>query len=571
MDGPPVHATSRTLARNLTRAKNDVLATCGMLRHTRQRSRSMQDAAAYFRIEKGGVEKVIWENHVGLFFRPVDFFVLVFASWWMDCIRNRYQTFAMFADVPYRDMIQLQRRHFGLYGLLFSGIPAQLALTMLGIGREYLLFRLYDWGSVMLARYEPSRRRRTQKLRWLKGLHHVLDASTFVALAPLEYYTVLQMLNLIPCFPIFPPLHSMIPLSPSSPIQPPLLPTTLTTESVASLVLRVLQSPLTLLWIHEKIQHFVHQRSFALVRALLPKPDSPDPSSVQAALNQDLGVREIPGIEPSEPWAYHPVVAGVRRWMSRQGQRRPWLGLGLNLSLVGPGRPAPRPLSDPLVLGVPPVGDESAVSHERAPVGLDPAAGGALSPSVAGVDPVRRERVGMATPPIEAAESMIGVSERWTTARRIAETAAALEHHAHDADSDADDGIRRRVTTLSSFPATSTATHVSVFLATWLALPFEAFFLRSLASSFLAHARSSDGQLRAASFWLGEVYPPTAHWNMMRAVTSLPSYDPCSTLRYFSNLATCAGLDVAASFALFELGYVGAVWLGRSRCDWGQP
>ena len=97
--GHPINPKSRAINRKFTKAMNDVLATCGMLRHDRHqdhitvesRSEVMQEASAYLDWSKEDLEVPVSENQVGALIQHVTPHVDYVCTWGMVGLRNRYQ------------------------------------------------------------------------------------------------------------------------------------------------------------------------------------------------------------------------------------------------------------------------------------------------------------------------------------------------------------------------------------------------------------------------------------------------------------------------------------------------
>ena len=121
--------------------------------------------------------------------------------------------------------------------------------------------------------------------------------------------------------------------------------------------------------------------------------------------------------------------------------------------------------------------------------------------------------------------------------------------------------IRRRVTTLSSAPTVSAATHFSQYISTWLLVPLESVLLRTIALGFLAAAKSPENQANANNL-IAYMFSPMAG-----------SEEVNNAMRpgaYLARLGACAAAEMAISFGLFELGYHGVLWLGKREFGWGQ-
>ncbi|KAJ0419961.1 hypothetical protein BJY00DRAFT_284985 [Aspergillus carlsbadensis] len=110
-----------------------------------------------------------------------------------------------------------------------------------------------------------------------------------------------------------------------------------------------------------------------------------------------------------------------------------------------------------------------------------------------------------------------------------------------------------RVTILSALPVDSLASHLSSMLTTALFAPLEAFYLRSLASSYLSAAGAS-GALRSDVYRLGA-------WG------GGPSGD--DRLAYMGKLALMFGLQAAVNASVWGVISGTAIRIGRRWCGWG--
>ena len=121
-----------------------------------------------------------------------------------------------------------------------------------------------------------------------------------------------------------------------------------------------------------------------------------------------------------------------------------------------------------------------------------------------------------------------------------------------------------RVTILSSHPVDALASHIASLLTTTLFLPFEALYLRSLASSFLSSphlmgtlplgAAAATVGLRSDARHLGAWFGGGTGWDM-------------ST--YAGKLALMMGIQAAVSTGVWGLGTALAITLGRKGFGWG--
>ncbi|KAL3468349.1 hypothetical protein BJX64DRAFT_245650 [Aspergillus heterothallicus] len=114
-------------------------------------------------------------------------------------------------------------------------------------------------------------------------------------------------------------------------------------------------------------------------------------------------------------------------------------------------------------------------------------------------------------------------------------------------------GPTHRVTILSALPVDSLASHLSSMITTALFAPLEAFYLRSLASSYLSAAGAS-GALRSDVYGLSV-------WAGGRSGTD--------QLAYMGKLVLMLGLQVAVNTSVWGVISGTAIRIGRRWCGWG--
>ncbi|KAL2833438.1 hypothetical protein BDW59DRAFT_138658 [Aspergillus cavernicola] len=112
-----------------------------------------------------------------------------------------------------------------------------------------------------------------------------------------------------------------------------------------------------------------------------------------------------------------------------------------------------------------------------------------------------------------------------------------------------------RVTILSALPVDSLASHLSSMTTTALFAPLESFYLRSLASSYLA-SKGASATLRADVYHLGV-------WG---------SGGPSRTnaLAYIGKMALMMGIQAAVNASVWGVISGSAIRIGRRWCGWGQ-
>jgi hypothetical protein len=110
--GHPEFRASRVAARELRRAKNDVLSTVGVLYKTTNTNRSKKN-------ERELVKLVKSENEAGFFLSSIDNLAMFCSLWWLFSLRMRVQVSARKAMIP-PDLVLTK---IGLRELLYPTYP----------------------------------------------------------------------------------------------------------------------------------------------------------------------------------------------------------------------------------------------------------------------------------------------------------------------------------------------------------------------------------------------------------------------------------------------------------------
>ena len=411
--------------------------------------------------------------------------------------------------------------------------------------------------------------------------------TAFVVLSPLHFFYNLQLLNLIPSTPCFPTWHAMMPLSASSPIQLPTLPGTFTLRSTMALLLQLARSPLALYWADSQLTTSIYRSLLPAMRSIVPKPDCPDPVSIQAAMEEDLGPRSIPGIEPSTEEVTASILDPVGSLVGRLGS---WASqaVGSLTSLAAPESPSMDHSSSTGLVREHTAPDTRALSMLNGDHGHGPLRSGAMGVRAPG-ESDRSERASPPTfaddlgqspesstesPPISRLNgpsddagsiATTTADTRPTTGPRRLSEAREL---AGRGDVFASVGPLRRVTTLSSFPAIFVAFSLSR-TAAWVAIPLESLFLRTLALSYLAASKPQEA-LPNATALSSRILAPGADVEALRRISGHLSLGPLLTEPQFSAMAAALGLELLANLGLFEVAYLVVLRLGRGYFGWGQ-
>ena len=125
-----------------------------------------------------------------------------------------------------------------------------------------------------------------------------LSTGLFLIAAPIQAFSLLQSLHLIPSSAVPSAMTLMFPTSLfASNYESGLFNATMNNgKAVAKAVSRLLLSPLSLAWAHDCVRHRLESKIYRIIRRTVPKPDRPDHISNQAAHEGDLDDSQIPGL-----------------------------------------------------------------------------------------------------------------------------------------------------------------------------------------------------------------------------------------------------------------------------------
>ncbi|KAK2753587.1 hypothetical protein FQN54_007364 [Arachnomyces sp. PD_36] len=254
--GHPINPDSRALARQLRRAKNDILSTMGIVVSGEDGSRGASK-------EKEKLKLLVLENDYGLAMATLDQVSMFVASWWTRSLGNRIQTFKSYTNIPLMHIMREERRHFGFFGFYGAGIPA--TLSALSDNERYTGFVQSVFSKATLL---------------AKSMLSILVGQTYM-------FSLLQSLHLIPSN-LTPTLHSLIPFTPTSLIQLPPIPNQFSWSSIFSFGFNILTAPITVVYLYVYLRPVVEARIYRMLRRRFPKPDRPDELSIRVAIDNDL-------------------------------------------------------------------------------------------------------------------------------------------------------------------------------------------------------------------------------------------------------------------------------------------
>ncbi|KAL7267304.1 hypothetical protein RUND412_010120, partial [Rhizina undulata] len=312
---------SQEMQRRLIKAQNDVLATVGVcLRDTKHH------------LDKSA--EVTQENKVGLIVGAVDLTITYMSGWPLIGIRNRIQTYRSYDGMGFREVIRLAWRSQSI-AQMFSGMPAHLIYQLVSVGREYIQIKFIRW-----VKNKPFfKNPRTGRPRFLPLLcvHKLLSFTGWLLAYPLYHHAILQSLHLLPPYPLLPPASSFIPFSSTSPLS--VLPST----TITTFFPVFFRSYFFYAFIHQTFCTSFQPLLFTRIRSLLPKPDYPDPASVDGALcKEDLN---LPSFDPSN--AENPNRTdniGVQSIVMEEGENGV---VNISVVLTEPSPPPPSSYSSP--------------------------------------------------------------------------------------------------------------------------------------------------------------------------------------------------------------------------------
>ncbi|KAK4867549.1 hypothetical protein LT330_001059 [Penicillium expansum] len=276
--GHPVNPESRTLGKELRRAKNDILSTMGIVVSGEDRNSSITN-------EQQKINQIASENDFGLVITTLDQLFIFFGTWWTSSVTGRVQTFQHYAHSALLSVIQSERDTAGILNFYFSGIPAWAMSSGLAIARETPLKRIF----VSFRDYVQSLTGDSLGVRSLFGLLYT-GARNAVLMLSMEFYmySTLQSLSLVSPYGI-PGAKLLLPFGRESLLQLPPLPTDFSPHSLGNSLLELLISPGVLVFLYGYyLRPELEERIYRLIRRHLPKPALPDELSVRVAFEENL-------------------------------------------------------------------------------------------------------------------------------------------------------------------------------------------------------------------------------------------------------------------------------------------
>ncbi|KAL1958763.1 hypothetical protein VTO42DRAFT_3882 [Malbranchea cinnamomea] len=286
--GHPINPSSKALAKQLRRAKNDILSTMGIIV-------SGEDGALGSRKERQKFKVIADENDYGLVMATLDQVVMFVYPWWAASLGARIQTFKRYAQIPIMQIMEIERRGMGTLGFAFAGMPVWIVSFFSTVCRNHILGVALDYAHSKLASLFNSRRYKAV----IGGIFKAISASARALLIVLSgqayMFALLQSLHVLPATTI-PRLSSLIPFTATSITQLPPLPVDGSFSSIAEFVFKLLTSPSILIYAYIDLRPMLEGRIYRLLRRRLPKPDRPDQLSVRVAVENDLIEWTVPAM-----------------------------------------------------------------------------------------------------------------------------------------------------------------------------------------------------------------------------------------------------------------------------------
>ncbi|KAI2716758.1 hypothetical protein CBS147354_6753 [Penicillium roqueforti] len=276
--GHPVNPESRTLGRELRRAKNDILSTMGIVVSGEDRNSSIPN-------EQQKINQIASENDFGLVITTLDQLFIFFGTWWTSSVTGRVQTYRHYAHSALVSVVQSERDTAGILSFYFSGIPAWAMSSGLAIARETPMKRVF----VSLRDYVQSLTGDSLGVRSLFGVFYTAARNAVLILSMEFYmYSTLQSLSLVSPYGI-PGVQFLLPFSGESLLQLPPLPTDFSPQSMVTSLVKLLLSPGALVFLYGYyLRPELEERIYRLIRRHLPKPALPDELSVRVAFEENL-------------------------------------------------------------------------------------------------------------------------------------------------------------------------------------------------------------------------------------------------------------------------------------------
>ncbi|OJD25113.1 hypothetical protein ACJ73_03525 [Blastomyces percursus] len=295
--GHPINLDSKALARQLRRAKNDILSTMGIVV-------SGEDGTLGISKDRQRMNVLSSENDYGLAVATVDQVVMFFSSWWTTSLAARIQTFKRYTHVPFLQIIRLERHKVGLFGFYGAGIPAWTVSFIVSVCRNHFLEPTLDYIHGKVSTLFDNDVYKSVIWHTFKGLQLSCKLGLFAVLGQTYMFSLLQSLHILPALAV-PTPRSLIPFGPASLIQLPPLPARLSVADIGNFGFGLLTAPFTVLYMYVYLRPVIESRIYRILRRKLPKPDRPDGLSLRVAAENDLIEWTVPSLGRRSDEEYH--------------------------------------------------------------------------------------------------------------------------------------------------------------------------------------------------------------------------------------------------------------------------
>ncbi|DAA75267.1 TPA_exp: Uncharacterized protein A8136_2018 [Trichophyton benhamiae CBS 112371] len=271
--GHPINRRSKAEARQLRKAKNDVLSTMGIVVSGEElNTASMR--------EQEKIALLAEENDFGLALAAIDQLSMFGASWWTKSLACRIQTFKSYNIGSLTDIVSGERQRIGFAGFYFAGLPVWTVSFLLSVCRSHFLESALDSLHSTLSSLIDAK---------------CANSAVILVLGQGYMFSLLQSLQLLPPFSI-PSLYSFIPFTANSLIQLPPLPSKLSAHTIGLYCISLATSPFILFNLYINVRPVVEARVYRILRRRLPKPDRPDKLSLRVAVENELIEWTVPSL-----------------------------------------------------------------------------------------------------------------------------------------------------------------------------------------------------------------------------------------------------------------------------------
>ncbi|OAX84454.1 hypothetical protein ACJ72_01178 [Emergomyces africanus] len=295
--GHPINPSSKALARQLRRAKNDILSTMGIVV-------SGEDGTLGISKERQRMNLLSTENDYGLAMATLDQVLMFFSSWWTTSLAARIQTFKRYTHMPFLQIIRLERSKIGLFGFYCAGIPTWTVSFIVSVCRNHFLEPAIDYLHRKISALFDNDTYKSSIRHIFKGFHLSCKLALFAVLGQTYMFSLLQSLHILPALTV-PTPRSLLPFSPTSLIQLPALPATLSISGIGNFGFRLLTAPFVVLYMYIYVRPVIESRIYRILRRKLPKPDRPDSLSLRVAAENDLIEWTVPSLGRRSDEEYH--------------------------------------------------------------------------------------------------------------------------------------------------------------------------------------------------------------------------------------------------------------------------